>query len=712
MNKPLARLEHSIGRFALAVACLVTVAVPTMHGLVIHRDLAAALEFKAQVKAAMLTESIAQNPTTWMYAENRLQGLMARAPIPLRDELIEVLGRDRELLAQAGGPLKTPVMTRGYPLHDAGQIVGWLNVTCSLRPLLWEVVIAVTIGLMLGMLIYLALKILPLRALTGATSALAASERRFRELFASVPNIAVQGYAADRRVIYWNAASEGIYGYRADEAIGKRIEDLIVPAGMRPRFIAALNAIDAGGPPLAAAEQIRERKDGSPVTVFSNHVTLVDDAGRRDRYNLDIELTDLKRTEAELRDYQTRLEQKVEQRTLALSVAKEAAEAASRAKSEFLAKMSHELRTPMNAIMGMTGLALKRAEDPKLRDHLKRVDQASKHLLALITDVLDLARIEAERLTLDRREFTLNETWAQLRNLVDDSLTAKNLVLTLHAAPGLAAMPLLGDPLRLGQILLNLVGNAIKFTDVGGIEVRLRVVEETASEVVLHIDIQDSGIGIAAADQQRIFASFEQADNSMTRRHGGSGLGLAISRQLARMMGGDITVCSEPGRGSTFSLDLRFARPGTQPDAATDAKPATIAVSARFAPHAGARVLVAEDEADNRILVRELLEQAGLSVDLAEDGRTAIEHARERPHALILMDLHMPGIDGIEAARAIRALPDHRHTPIVALTANVTAEARALCLAAGINEHVAKPFTAEQLYAVVLRWLAPGPTKD
>jgi len=708
MPNPIARLERSIRRFALAVAVLVALAVPAVYGLQLHRDLAASLLFKAQVKAAALTESIAANPTTWMYAENRLNGLVARERIPLLDELIEVHGRDGARITATGSMPSSPVMSRSYPLHDAGEPVGYIRVTGILRPLLAELAAAAVLGLILAGLVHLVLKHLPLRALTRATAALAASERRFRSIFENVPNIAVQGYDTHGQVIYWNAASERIYGYPAGEALGRGIESLIVPAEQRAAALAAIAGVAAGGEPLPSAEVTRVRRDGTPLEVFSNQVVLADADGRRNMYNLDIELTELKRVEAELREYQTRLEQKVEQRTQALSIAKQAAEAASRAKSEFLANMSHELRTPMNAIMGMTGLALRRADDPKLREHLKRIDQASRHLLELVTGILDLSRIEAERLNLDQKDFTLDQVWQDVRGMVQDRLGEKGLQLALDAATGVLAMPLRGDPLRLGQILLNLIDNAIKFTDRGGIRVHFASRDETSLEIGLRIDVQDSGIGIAAADLDRIFDSFEQADNSMTRRHGGTGLGLTISRQLARLMAGDLTVSSQPGHGSTFSLAVRLARATPSP-----AAPRALSHDAwrqRLARFAGTRVLLAEDDPANRQVVHDLLELVGITVDLAENGQQAVEFAARRPYRLILLDLHMPVTNGIDAARAIRAMPGYAATPILALTANASEEAREQCLAVGINEHLAKPITMEHLYATVLNWLENGTT--
>jgi signal transduction histidine kinase len=384
--------------------------------------------------------------------------------------------------------------------------------------------------------------------------------------------------------------------------------------------------------------------------------------------------------------------------------ARDAAEAANRAKSVFLANMSHELRTPMNAIMGMTTLALHRATDPKQIDQLSKVTQASQHLLGVINDILDISKIEADRLTLEQTSFRLGELLENLCSLTAPKVSEKGLVLSVDIAPDLAALPLRGDPLRLGQILLNLTGNAIKFTSSGAVTVRVRLDQDNPEDVLLHCEVADTGIGISVADQQRLFTAFEQADDSMTRKYGGTGLGLAISRRLVRLMGGEIGVESQPGSGSTFWFSARMARdtpqavvvPGLSSSSAEER------LKARFK---GAHVLLAEDEPINQEVSRELLEEVGLRVDLAEDGAIALEMAKRTDYELILMDLQMPNLNGIDATRAIRLLPERRHTPILAMTANAFDEDRQLCLAAGMNDHIGKPVIPELLFETLLKWL-------
>ena len=408
--------------------------------------------------------------------------------------------------------------------------------------------------------------------------------------------------------------------------------------------------------------------------------------------------------EAELNQHRHHLESLVEERTAALSIAKEAAETANRAKSSFLANMSHELRTPMNAIMGMTDLALRRASDAKQIDQLHKVNNASHHLLSVINNILDISKIEAERLTLEQIDFRLGGVLENLSSLLSQKASGKGLRLLIDIAPELANRSLCGDPLRLGQILLNLTGNALKFTTQGSVSIRVQISEERPADLLLRFDVSDTGIGISPEDQKRLFTAFEQANGSTTRQYGGTGLGLAICKRLAQMMGGSIGIESDPGVGSNFWFTVRLSK-STQP-LAVSILPSTAAAETRIKQrYNGARVLLAEDEPINQEVSRGLLEEVGLVVDLAEDGVVAVNMAKATNYALILMDMQMPLLDGVDACKAIRLCPGRANTPILAMTANAFEEDRQRCFEAGMNDHIAKPVDPDLLFETLFKWL-------
>jgi signal transduction histidine kinase/CheY-like chemotaxis protein len=379
-----------------------------------------------------------------------------------------------------------------------------------------------------------------------------------------------------------------------------------------------------------------------------------------------------------------------------------AAESAASAKSSFLANMSHEIRTPMNAILGMSRRLGDTHLNPRQRNYLDKIQGAADGLLTVIDDILDFSKVDAGKLDLENTAFAYGEVLQRLDDVL--SLRASEKGLTLRYESDSDVPPFLrGDPYRLGQVLLNLAGNAIKFTERGEVVVHAGVEADDGETVRLAITVRDTGIGLTETQRTELFEVFAQGDASMTRRFGGAGLGLAISQRLTRLMGGQITVASEPGVGSDFTVHVPLGRAAPSEVARTE-KPAALDTAA-LDRLSGARVLLAEDNEVNQELGRELLEDAGMRVTVVPDGQAAIEALRRMPHDLVLMDVQMPGVDGYTATGWLREDPRLNTIPIIALTAHALPEAHERSLAMGMDDHVTKPFTPEDLYRALLAWL-------
>ncbi len=504
------------------------------------------------------------------------------------------------------------------------------------------------------------------------------SEERFRGILRNVPTVAVQGYTLDGMVSYWNKASETFYGYTEQEAIGRSLLDLIIPPDMRDDVRAAMRRMIETGENIPASELTLMRKDGSSIPVYSSHA-LVQVPGRSpELFCIDINHSEIRATHARL------------------AQARDAAEAANRSKSEFLANMSHEIRTPLNGILGMLQLMEVSPLSEEQRQFCSLAIQSTDRLTRLLSDILDLSRIEAGKMPLRQVPFSLREVVGEVVDLFVPISVQSDVMLQHHLSADLP-QTVMGDPLRLQQVLINLIGNAFKFTEQGRILLEIHPLSSVRSgQTRLFFTVSDTGQGIADEAMSALFTSFTQAAQGYRRDQQGAGLGLAICKHLVFLMGGNMSVESELGQGTSVHFCIPMGDgAGSPAQSRTDARSLQGARPVR--------ILVVEDDAVSLFAVRKLLERSGHRVEEARNGLEALEMLESRDFDLIIMDVQMPVMDGLEATRRIRQSGNsaRRDVPIIAMTAYAMSGDRERILAAGMNAYVAKPIGIDELTPVI-----------
>jgi two-component system sensor histidine kinase/response regulator len=741
-------MERLLTIIAGIVAAIIAVAAPVGYFISSYQSDLATLRPEAQINARLVSQIIAANADLWQFEQHRLTALLSHRSLKKTPESRTVFNAGGEVVVEARDEMRGPLVQETADLYDAGRKVGTLVISRSLRPAINFAAFLAVLFAPLAAVAFFCLRVLPARSLRRAVDLLVVERERNRAMentldAAALKEIEVQKQAAEERarqqatlnalinsmpdLIYYKDPAGVYLGCNNAFAkwVGRTVEDV------RGKTDSELT-----GPERAAIVRARDKAllQGLTPTV---HEEWIDLNGRR------VLLEALK---APFWDSEGRLigsmgiGRDITQRKQAEEAtrrAKEAAEEATQMKSDFLANMSHEIRTPMNAVVGLSHLVLKTDLTARQRDFIQKMEGSAQHLMGIINQILDFSKIEAGKLELEHREFELETLLGTVTDLVAGRSGAKGLELVLSIAPEVPRQ-LVGDMLRLSQILINFANNAVKFTERGEIVISVDVQERLGERLLMRFAVRDTGIGMTPEQTGRLFQSFQQADSSTTRLYGGTGLGLAISKKLASLMGGEVGVESRPGAGSTFwftaavgvgaeseRLDgletvrcIQSLRPEEPPlivmvtargreEALNEAKAVGVAPTAtRSVLEAiqGARVLLVEDNDINQIVASEILTDEGLVVDIAADGRIALEMVQAQHYDIVLMDMQMPVMGGVEATIEIRKLGRFDALPIVAMTANAMEQDRQRCLAAGMNDFVSKPFEPEELWRVLLRW--------
>jgi two-component system, sensor histidine kinase and response regulator len=663
---------------AAIVAALLAVVPPVGYFTLAHQYAAGAAQARAQAAASLTSEFLGGQPETWQFQVHRLEEILQRVATKAPDDEYRILDLHGHLLLGLGASPRWPIVVTAAPLFDSGVRAGTVEIAQSLVPLFVRAALIAAASAVVALLVFVPLRLIPLRALARSEEQLGAVARTAADAI-----IALRG---DGTIRSWNPAAERLFGLAEADALGRAVAELVEPVS-RAALVSALADITGAGtrPDRARTLELRARRaDGQvvPIEMSCSGWT----AGGVDYATVFArDISDRRRVED------------------ALIHARESALETSRLKSEFLATMSHEIRTPMNGVIGMTSLLLDTRLTAEQREYAETVRRSGEALLAIINDILDFSKVEAGKLTLEPMPFALRNTVAELLKTAGPLAHAKGLELTYDVA---SEIPdgIEGDAGRIGQVLLNLVGNAVKFTERGEVAVLVTAGVASPDGAVLNIAVRDSGIGISAEQQRLIFDAFAQADGSTTRRYGGTGLGLAISRRLVELMGGQLWVESEVGHGSTFHFAVHV-RPAVLP---APPLPAASMERLRDLP-----VLVVDDHATNRRLLAAFVKGWGARPTVVESGEAALALLAGPDGArfeLVLLDGAMPGMDGFTVAERMRALPGLGPLTIMLLTSSdMHGMQLSRCRELGVARHLLKPIAPSELLDAILQALGQEP---
>jgi PAS domain S-box-containing protein len=701
------QVSRLVTRLTASLALFIAMAPVSILALTVYYTTVWNLDSTVHIQALVVENAISAQPDYWDMNPERLLTSYEHYVNP--GEYFHILNKDGKTVVKLGPDPSWHFLVRSYPLHDFGREVGRVEVGVSVSNAMLLGLITFCLSLVAAWLLWSRLRRLPLEALAASESRLLTRDLYQRALLDNFP-FAVWLKDTDSRFLAVNRGFIQTFGVGTTEELIGRSDFDIAPAELAEKYISDDRAVMESGNSKNVEEQILTE---GKLRWFETFKAPVPDTNGQllGTVGFARDVTERKQAELEINSLNANLEERVRQRTSDLETtnqlltqAKIQAEAANIAKSAFLANMSHEIRTPLNGIIGMANVLRREGVTSKQEQRLDTIDASAQHLLSVINDVLDISKIEAGKFTLEEAPVVVSSLMANVSSILSERVKAKGLHLLIETEH----LPhnLVGDPTRLQQALLNYAANAVKFTEQGTVTLHALKQKETDDSVLVRFEVTDTGIGIEPDAMSRLFSTFEQADNSMTRRYGGTGLGLAITRRLAELMGGEAGAVSTPGVGSTFWFTVRLKqmherRKTQRLEWDVDADAETL-LRQRYS---GQRFLVVDDEPVNRAVAQMQLEFVDLVADMAEDGAEAVAMARKNNYAAILMDMQMPKLNGVEATQEIRQLPGNRDTPIIAMTANAFAEDKAQCIAAGMTDFLSKPFNPDQLFAILLRSL-------